>query len=1514
MATTCPNTSSPDWVNLVQSIGEQKAYDAYTLNGDEIPSIKQARRLLSALNPVDRDKDANRFVSQSAVPDLIGKSNAVVINQARLNDGVSKAITRFLNSTGVQLQAVDTITDSNGAPIPALAKAEMVQKAILFSKGRLNLNLLGEEAAHFYVEMLDENSPLYKEMYNAIDKYDVYNQVVNNYSDQYKILYGEDAGVRLRKEAMGQLIASHIVGNTPFESGPKQSFAVKWWDKVVNFVQSIFGKVSPEAYTKAITSDAYYRAAQNLLTNNQQDLDLNKNLTGTYFNLTTKQKEIVDQINQLDSDIHLDEATHTYTYQGKTLKESVTDIVNRLNPFRGQIDPAEKAMYSSAGTRIHGYIQNAIQRAIEAQTGNQITQPIANNTIYDKLYTYMSNLVNRDEFRGGVFLTEKKVIDAKRGVPGTIDLMIVMPDGKVHLFDWKSINFKTFNNEVLDERVSPTKERNYNIQLREYKNILVAQYGVKEFGQIRVIPIQTIFKSELQNKTLVKGLNDIKIGGEDRYLQPIISESEKTGIPALDNLLNALIVRRHALENTMQSITGTDLERAKKRQYITSKLVDIAHAITQIHVDHKIDQFLDFLSSEIDALARHATGSTEGTLDALTDLQFEETSKNINYFQTLIEENLSPIASTIKGDAKERLRQLATRFVEAKSQLYNDLQRRLNIKGEEVGINNVTEADKQTGWWSTTMRYASQQFNKKIATLWKLVDNSKQQVIKDHTKVNQEIEAKVKALKEWGSRNSLSGVKVFSKIINKDGTALIAKFDKAFRDKVNEAYDNPTITNIDFLRASTNFDEGRFERDLAGKVELWRDRYGDNQDAIDKHIRWYEKHFDVRKSDEAYGKNNYYLSLKDEEKNHSAEYKYIYQKGNEPLRDFYEYFIARTSEYRDIMGLSKDRNFIWNVRKDFVEKITSNGIGAFTKMPSVINQLEQADIERSQEVLTDESGQQIQALPKYFIQPILKAEKQADSTIKMVADKESKSQDLGKVLSLAAAMSLNYKYMSDIEDSAKVLRLGINYGQEIVTDYRGRPVQDLIKGGVKTAATSASTIQHFNDVMNYYLYGVKNKTKDITFDFLGKKRSLLKGYSDVSKYFTGKTLGFNTNSILANIIGGDINARILGTTGKYFDNKQYSKALYHWLPMRDPKAYTIMGYFDIMTASKVYEKANELSASNLTKHLTWDKLFIGHEKTDSWIRNSALLAMMQNYTINDSGNVVKKTESEKSLYDMVEIKDGKFSLPNLSEDEYNKFRNKVHVIGERLLGNSTRDNIRGANLTILGRSLMMFRSWIPRMADERFGELRQDYDLNEYEYGRYRAFGKAVFQDQLGNIGRNLMNTFTDFGILGFKPWKGENAAAGINARIDELYYKAIESDPTLDISKDEFHQLYKDNLRTSMMEFQVMATLGMLLLALKGAVGKDKSPEEKFALSVATRSLSEMAFFSGLGFNDIVQNAVPIMTSVQQLTSFGKSVFIDAFGGPQPKSYKNSLERGRALFPILYAFDRLERMFEKGQ
>jgi hypothetical protein len=230
--------------------------------------------------------------------------------------------------------------------------------------------------------------------------------------------------------------------------------------------------------------------------------------------------------------------------------------------------------------------------------------------------------------------------------------------------------------------------------------------------------------------------------------------------------------------------------------------------------------------------------------------------------------------------------------------------------------------------------------------------------------------------------------------------------------------------------------------------------------------------------------------------------------------------------------------------------------------------------------------------------------------------------------------------------------------------------------------------------------------------------------------------------------------------------------------------------------------------------------------------------------------------------------------------------------------------------------MMMFRGWIPRMADVRFGELRKDYDLDEYEYGRYRSFFKTIFEDHLGKTAQNITHALLDFGILGWKPYSANNLAsnAALNARFEELWYKAKEEDENLDISLEEFKQLYMDNLRTSLMEFQIMTTLLIAFLALKGAAGDEKkSSQLKLTLAILDRARSEMGFFTGGGVSDILKNFFPMMSFVQQVKGLGSSIVTDIFGGEQPESYKNSLERTRSFFPILYAFDRLETMATKG-
>ena len=163
---------------------------------------------------------------------------------------IDEAMRDFLQTLGIKVQLVNEIRDKHGKPIKAAAKADMVNKIVQIVEGKAKIDTLPEEAAHFFVELLEASgNPLFQSMMNNIDKYSVYDDVNNN--EVYQKLYNGDKN-KIKKEAVGKLIAQQIVKNKQGKDTPAQlKRAQTWFDKIMNFINRLFGKVSTDPYSKA---------------------------------------------------------------------------------------------------------------------------------------------------------------------------------------------------------------------------------------------------------------------------------------------------------------------------------------------------------------------------------------------------------------------------------------------------------------------------------------------------------------------------------------------------------------------------------------------------------------------------------------------------------------------------------------------------------------------------------------------------------------------------------------------------------------------------------------------------------------------------------------------------------------------------------------------------------------------------------------------------------------------------------------------------------------------------------------------------------------------------------------------------------------------------------------------------------------------------------------------------------------------------------------------------------------
>src|SRR5690606_2032592 len=152
----------------------------------------------------------------------------------------------------------------------------------------------------------------------------------------------------------------------------------------------------------------------------------------------------------------------------------------------------------------------------------------------------------------------------------------------------------------------------------------------------------------------------------------------------------------------------------------------------------------------------------------------------------------------------------------------------------------------------------------------------------------------------------------------------------------------------------------------------------------------------------------------------------------------------------------------------------------------------------------------------------------------------------------------------------------------------------------------------------------------------------------------------------------------------------------------------LTSYFNIENENWIKKEASKLSASSLTKNLTYDKWYILQQKGDEMIGNTILISMMQNYGIDENGKVRRLAtlpEGSKSLFDKVNRDNDKISIEGLTDEQFTDFRNMVKYVSRQIKGTNTREDISVMQTNLWGQTLLQFRSWFAPMVKERYGSL-----------------------------------------------------------------------------------------------------------------------------------------------------------------------------------------------------------------
>jgi len=176
---------------------------------------------------------------------------------------------------------------------------------------------------------------------------------------------------------------------------------------------------------------------------------------------------------------------------------------------------------------------------------------------------------------------EQVVIDPKRNIGGTIDLVAIFSDNTAAVIDFKTKILKSTNRDafgnILDfkKTVTETDLEKYKLQTGEYGRILRESYGVTSIRNITMYPISLDVSFDPNTQQYSEIIKNVKFPGQDPLLEKVFPFSNKTGFKELDEYITRIDERINRLRKRIKLDPKTreefqpkidQLEAAKKQR------------------------------------------------------------------------------------------------------------------------------------------------------------------------------------------------------------------------------------------------------------------------------------------------------------------------------------------------------------------------------------------------------------------------------------------------------------------------------------------------------------------------------------------------------------------------------------------------------------------------------------------------------------------------------------------------------------------------------------------------------------------------------------------------------------------------------------------------------------------------------------------------------------------------------------------------------------------------------------
>lgn len=1252
-----------------------------------------------------------------------------------------------------------------------------------------------------------------------------------------------------------------------------------------------------------------------------------------------------------------------FEINGNKIKNSVTnEVYNFLKQRIGAAtaDKALKGYKQETENKVGVDIQDILSRYIGDDNKLRIdplqqTNPSAvdpyDNSFYSTLESHLKDRLNSYE-PGTKFLHGVNLYNGTN-TAGKADLIAITPQGQVDLFQFKVPQLSRGASDI-----QVFRQEAYNFELEQLRKILQQGYGVSraDFRQTRAIPIKADYEQ------VAPGISDMKLSKltvgninvdliQDNLLLPIASESEVIGSDKFDRFIRRL----KGLAQKLSNERVPPEQRAERAQRV-AQLVSAIRAL-QIKKDgtgvlasastiikrakersKTLEEKISNTNPDVATIAELNKISEEilsdkDQLEVYKDLY--STFKNVFKDGTADSQEMIKDAREVSDDANDLIDnywEMATNF-------------RIRKFFAKIGITDEFNPEKKLTWYRRMIRSLGQSSIKAGAGLWKLVERINNKFKIEFLDRLKELGSIEKDVQEWMKGKSVQDL--YKKIFQYDDKGrwngrVIQKIDRQFYKDLAKAqadHDEKWVkANIDTVEYMKWYTEEHQRRIDDSKVARYSADDAQNSQLVYQKLKDFTDTFDIRFKK---GINTYNWALANFPKEDQWTSEAYREIEKEPaLKKLYDYYVTRLRESWDLGMIHEHNGWSWfpNVRRNLLEKLSTAPAGG--KMKSLFGSFRLEAEDQTFGKIDPINGKPVDEIHANYVSDLFKVVQDADGNY--FRDYSEKSMDIFKVLALWDAEILKYRLRTESEGIARLL-----YYTE--ADPRRKAYESTTTGKLKRDKLTNAPIETTNEVNADYIkqqmdaayYGKgKSNEFDIEYTLGGQKLSGIKTIEAMNRYFVSKTLGLNVMTSIAQLFGGSINTYI--NQGLYFNKADMLEAEGElaagkfWKDDKSKKLAGLISYIHPFLEDKTSTKIRKLSVSKAVEYLSSDWLFTLQRGADAWVNSIVAIAMFKNTMVSDGKlvnirdfarkelghankyengyesmkefdkNLEKRVKelqnSPQALLNYAKIENDQIVLDGIdhTSDTVIRLRQQILEMIKDALGNTSTEDLSLYKRSIMWQSFFMFKNWIPRMADVRFGSLKYAPGTDKYEYGRMRMLVNGV-----RNLG--IKGTASLLLKLGNDPKPLIEVA---KEQYEKKKAEFAEEQQELGMTEAEFVDMYIKGVRSEVKELLLAAGLMAILISMRiNSPDKDDDPEVKGAYRWALRGLDkltdELTFMYTPSsatsiLNGSVFPAVGILVEFERFfVSVVKKIFWNVMGEPEKAENQKILKHVFRALPV---------------